>query len=219
MMRIFFVWMQLVLLVCFVGSFVGRSLYLYVAYKINVFRMSQGKTLFQRGLEWGFFLGLMLWGMEIVMVSLRTLGFSVSLLPVAVHQMLLDSLIASIFGAILMISGLAIFWWALYSFGISWRIGIDDQEPGVLVTSGAFAFSRNPIFVFIDLYFLGIFLLNGTLFFGVFALLVIGGIHYQILQEEKFLMQHYGADYQSYCARTFRYLPRMNWGIFLRGIR
>jgi protein-S-isoprenylcysteine O-methyltransferase Ste14 len=68
-----------------------------------------------------------------------------------------------------------------------------------------FALSRNPIFVFLDLYSFGTFLINGTLGFLLFALVLAGGIHYQILQEENFLQRTYGTAYQDYCRRTARY--------------
>jgi len=101
--------------------------------------------------------------------------------------------------------GGAVFILALVSFGASWRIGIDAKTPGGLVTTGIFALSRNPIFVFLDLYAFGTFLINGTLGFLLFALVLAAGIHYQILQEESFLRRTYGTDYHDYCRRTARY--------------
>jgi protein-S-isoprenylcysteine O-methyltransferase Ste14 len=83
-------------------------------------------------------------------------------------------------------------------------VGIDNQAPGELVTTGVFAFSRNPIFVFVDLYFIGIFLLNGTVIF-LAAVLVVVGLHYQILQEEQFLRAQYGQAYRYYRAGAPRY--------------
>lgn len=55
-----------------------------------------------------------------------------------------------------------------------------------------FALSRNPIFLCLDLYAFGAFLLNGTLGFLIFALLLAVGVHDQILQEEVFLLRTYG---------------------------
>jgi len=102
----------------------------------------------------------------------------------------------------------AVFILALVSFGASWRIGIDAKTPGGLVTTGIFALSRNPIFVFLDLYAFGTFLINGTLGFLLFALILAVGIHYQIIQEESFLRRTYGKAYHDYCRRTARYFSR-----------
>jgi len=102
--------------------------------------------------------------------------------------------------------GDAIFVWALISIGNSWRIEIDERSTGMLVTNGIFAFSHNPIFAFIDLYFLGTFLMNGSLVFLVFTVVITLALHYQILQEEKFLVGRYGQAYQVYCKQTGRYI-------------
>ena len=64
----------------------------------------------------------------------------------------MDSAIARNAGAWFVVAGVLILILALLSFGNSWRIGIDTRTPGQLVTTGIFAFSRNPIFVFMDLY-------------------------------------------------------------------
>ena len=80
-----------------------------------------------------------------------------------------------VLGVLLILAGDALFVWALISFGNSWRIGIDEKSAGALVTNGIFAFSRNPIFAFIDLYFLGTFLVSGAPIFLIFAVVTILG--------------------------------------------
>jgi protein-S-isoprenylcysteine O-methyltransferase Ste14 len=110
-----------------------------------------------------------------------------------------------VLGVLVILAGDAIFVWALISFGNSWRIGIDERSTGALVTNGIFAFSRNPIFAFIDLYCLGTFLMNGSLVFLAFAVVTILVLHYQIRQEEKFLAGRYGRAYQDYCRQAGRY--------------
>jgi protein-S-isoprenylcysteine O-methyltransferase Ste14 len=55
------------------------------------------------------------------------------------------------------------------------------------------------------LWFVGIFLINGTLIFLVFAVLAIAVLHWQILQEEDYLLKLYGQPYRSYCAKAARY--------------
>jgi len=119
---------------------------------------------------------------------------------------LLDHYAARVLGALLVSVGIVLFALALASFGDSWRVGIDRDTPGALVTDGVFALSRNPIFVFMDLYALGIFLLNGRLFFALFALVTFAALHRQIRGEERFLESHYGDPYRTYCSNTARYL-------------
>jgi protein-S-isoprenylcysteine O-methyltransferase Ste14 len=80
------------------------------------------------------------------------------------------------------------------------------------VTTGIYFYSRNPIYLFFDLYFLGTFFINGSLFFLLTAVLGALNLHYQILQEERFLADTYGAVYKAYRARTARYIAWANLG-------
>jgi protein-S-isoprenylcysteine O-methyltransferase Ste14 len=146
-------------------------------------------------LELSFFVGLVLW---MAAILLYALGQEEQFLLAFLNIRLIDSIPLRFAGAVLIVLGFALFVWALISFGNSWRVGIDKKALGDLVTTGAFAFSRNPIFAFIDLYFVGTFLINGTVVFLIFAVLVIVGLHYQIVQEERFLAGAYGRAYEDY---------------------
>lgn len=90
----------------------------------------------------------------------------------------------------------------------NWRAGIPDKDKTELVTTGIYRFSRNPAFLGFDLMYLGVLLLYGnllTLGFSVFAVVML---HLQILQEERYLVNAFGAPYQDYCRHVFRYLGR-----------
>lgn len=95
---------------------------------------------------------------------------------------------------------------ALFQMGKSWRVGIDESTKDQLITSGVFSFSRHPIYLSMDLIFIGYFLTvpNG-IFLGA-VILGLSGIHLQIKDEEKFLLEHYGSSYSEYCKKTGRYL-------------
>jgi hypothetical protein len=62
-------------------------------------------------------------------------------------------------------AGLLLFLLALISFGAAWRIGIDEDNSPELITSGIFEYSRDPIFLFLDLYFAGIMLIYPNILF------------------------------------------------------
>lgn len=90
----------------------------------------------------------------------------------------------------------------------SWRAGIPDKDKTELVTTGIYRFSRNPAFLGFDLMYVGVLLLYGnllTLSFSVFAIVML---HLQILQEERYLVNTFGAQYQEYCRHVSRYLGR-----------
>lgn len=90
----------------------------------------------------------------------------------------------------------------------SWRAGIPDTDKTQLVTTGIYAFSRNPAFLGFDFMYIGVLLMYCnvlTLGFSLFAMIML---HLQILQEERFLASTFGEPYREYCRRVFRYLGR-----------
>jgi protein-S-isoprenylcysteine O-methyltransferase Ste14 len=103
-------------------------------------------------------------------------------------------------------AGLGLLLWSLISFGRSFRVGIDTDRPGSLVTSGIFALSRNPIYVAFASILVGQFLI-----FPNWILLVYMGaatwlFRRQVLREEEYLKKRYGEEYTDYCRRVRRYL-------------
>jgi protein-S-isoprenylcysteine O-methyltransferase Ste14 len=137
---------------------------------------------------------------------LRGLWPGASFFPAVMGKPFFESRAADGLGVAAIVTGLALFAAALWSFGRSWRIGIDHDRPGTLITRGIFAWTRNPIFLFMDIYFVGTWLIQRDLFFLLFAIVAVAGIHYQILLEEKFLVRHYGDTYRRYLLRVPRYI-------------
>lgn len=90
----------------------------------------------------------------------------------------------------------------------SWRAGIPDKDKTALVTTGIYKVSRNPAFLGFDLQYLGVLLLYCNPLAAVFSLFAIVMLHMQILQEERYLTEAFGAPYRVYCSRVFRYLGR-----------
>jgi protein-S-isoprenylcysteine O-methyltransferase Ste14 len=197
---------QLIALACFLAMFLGRTIQLYWTRGIQVLTLGRGKPPVQAALEYLLVVGLPLWVYEVAAYA-APLPFHLS--PPPLDALLVDSIAAKVLGSASLAAGLVIFGLALGAFGESWRVGIDRRTPGALVTGGVFSRSRNPIFLFMDLYLAGTFLLNGRLIFLLFALLAAGGLHFQIRQEERFLEQTHGAAYRDYCARVSRY---WGWG-------
>lgn len=183
--------------------FSGRAAYLRLSTNINPIAIGGGKRGLLLAVELIAFVGLVAWMIEVLLYAFHS-GFRI--FPSPLGAQLLDSLPAKVVGVALVTLGLILFALAFISFGDSWRVGFDVKTPGVLVTTGIFAVSRNPIYVFLDIWYIGIFLINGTLIFLIFAVLVVAVLHWQILQEESFLLKLYGQPYQNYCARTGRYL-------------
>jgi protein-S-isoprenylcysteine O-methyltransferase Ste14 len=127
-------------------------------------------------------------------------------LPTVSGQELFRSEIVSWVGVLLCIAGLVLFLLSLISLGKSFRIGIDRDNPDKLVTTGVFAFSRNPIYVAFGFILLGEFLVYSSWILLVYMVAAIWLFHRQVLREEEYLINHYGPQYSEYCHRVRRYL-------------
>lgn len=104
------------------------------------------------------------------------------------------------------IAGLILLYWGIVSFGNAFRVGIDEDLPDKLVTTGIFEVTRNPIYLAFALALLGEFLISPNWVSLIF--LVAGTVlcHRQVLREERFLRNYYGMVYEDYCGRVPRYL-------------
>ena len=126
--------------------------------------------------------------------------------PVVSTQQFFHSSIVSWAGVLLCLAGLLLLFLSLVSFGKSFRVGIDQAHPDKLVTTGIFAFSRNPIYVAFGFVLLGQFLLFSNWILSAYMAAAIWLFHRQILREEAYLRSHYGQPYSDYCDRVRRYL-------------
>jgi protein-S-isoprenylcysteine O-methyltransferase Ste14 len=126
--------------------------------------------------------------------------------PSAGHGQFFQSEAVAWIGVLFCLASLLLMAWSLVSFRQSFRIGIDADRPDVLITDGAFAHSRNPIYVAFLMMATGQFLI----FPNLIPLIYLGGaawlIHRQVLREEEFMRGHYGQAYADYCSRVRRYL-------------
>jgi len=127
-------------------------------------------------------------------------------LPSVSKQEFFHSGAVSWLGVLLCLAGLTLLFLSLVSFGKSFRVGIDPDRPDRLVTTGVFAFSRNPIYVAFALVLLGQFLVFSNWILVVYLVAAIALFHRQVLREEEFLKKQYGREYLEYCDRVKRYL-------------
>ena len=102
--------------------------------------------------------------------------------------------------------GLLVLLASLISFGKSFRVGIDVDRPDQLVTTGVFAWSRNPIYVALFLVLVGQFLVFPNWVPAVYLVAGSWLFHRQVLREEEFMRRQYGDEYAQYCQRVRRYV-------------
>lgn len=126
--------------------------------------------------------------------------------PLVSRHVLFRSMTIAWLGALLCVLGLGLFVWSLVSFGRSFRVGIDADDPDRLVTDGIFAHSRNPIYVAFGIVLVGQFLIFPNWILLAYIAAGMWLFNRQVLREEAFLVKHYGDQYLAYCRRVRRYV-------------
>lgn len=127
-------------------------------------------------------------------------------LPTIPNQELFHNEVVSWFGVAVFLVGVMLFGWALFSFKKSFRIGLVENVSEGLITTGALAVSRNPIYLAFTLGLVGQFLVfcSWILFFCI-----LGGFwlfRRQVLKEEIFLREQYGKEFIEYCKHVPRWI-------------
>ena len=81
--------------------------------------------------------------------------------------------------------------------------------PQRLVITGLYRYVRNPIYVAVSLLIFGQGLLLGSVSLLEYGLVVwLGFFAFVVLYEEPMLREEFGKEYEEYCARVGRWIPR-----------
>ena len=130
---------------------------------------------------------------------------------IIIIEFMLDPLVV-LLGALFSVLAIILMFLGFLSMGDSFRMGIPDTEENQspkLVTSGIFQFIRNPGFLGLDFAVCGTFLLAPGIVTLILMILTWTIFHFQILDEEKFLLKVHGEEYIDYKKSTGRYFPRI----------
>ncbi len=106
--------------------------------------------------------------------------------------------------------GLAIYVWCVWDFAAHGRgTPAPIDAPKRLVVRGLYGYSRNPMYVGVVTVIVGWALLYRSPAVVVYAAIVGTLFHLRVvLYEEPRLRELFGADYEAYCRRVGRWLPR-----------
>ena len=111
-------------------------------------------------------------------------------------------------GATLLFGGAVLMFVAQLDMGASWRVGLEHERAGALVTGGLYRYSRNPIYLFMFVAFAGFAVLLPTWpLLLVLAVSAIGWRVWVVRVEEAHLLAIYGEAYRAYAARVGRFVP------------
>ena len=143
-----------------------------------------------------------------ILISIATLIIiPIQLISIILNLTLLDNKIRFI-GFLVGILGDILFLIAIITMKNSWRAGIPSEDKIEFVSNGIYKISRNPAFLGFDLMYIGICLLYCNVLTIVFSLFAIIMLHFQILEEEKYLKKTFGEKYLTYKNKVCRYIGR-----------
>ncbi len=106
--------------------------------------------------------------------------------------------------------GAAIYAWCVWDFAAFGRgTPMPLDPPPRLVIRGLYRYTRNPMYVGVLTVILGQAVMFGAMAIFGYSLCVAAGFHlFVVLYEEPHLRRQFGTDYEDYCTRVHRWLPR-----------
>jgi protein-S-isoprenylcysteine O-methyltransferase Ste14 len=110
-------------------------------------------------------------------------------------------------GRILMAGSLVLVLPAFFGFFRARTTIRPDRAASILVTSGPYRFTRNPMYVSLTLLYAGVATLYQSIWAWLFLPVVVAYIDRRVIRpEERYLERRFGADYAHYCAKVRRWI-------------
>jgi protein-S-isoprenylcysteine O-methyltransferase Ste14 len=134
-------------------------------------------------------------------------GLNISNIPGFYRINIFDHRVINYLGFALGTLGLLICVIAQIKMGNSWRVGIDQDQTTILVTTGIFRFVRNPTYTGLFFLSFGVWMIFPTMAFLLWVLIFYISIEFQVRLEEEFLTKTHGEKYTQYSQTTKRYIP------------
>lgn len=117
-------------------------------------------------------------------------------------------LIAAAIVTVMVAAALGLFFSARKALGDNWTVVAEVREGGHLVTSGPFAYVRNPIYLAMLILTVATALGLGHILNLLMAVpLFLAGTELRIMAEEGLLRGHFGAEFETYAKRVKRIIP------------
>lgn len=154
--------------------------------------------------------GTLRWWAKLLFVAALLLGTAgpVAALAGMNSAAVVDRTAIWISGLVLAVAGVVAVLAAQTGMGTSWRVGVDPGERTDLVTGGAFAVARNPIFTAMIVTSLGLALMVPNPVSLAATVVLVVSIQLQVRAvEEPYLARVHGAAYAAYASRVGRFLP------------
>lgn len=151
---------------------------------------------------------ILLYSMFLTMMVLPLLEIGTSLFVWADYQVP-DAV--TVFGAVLQLPALYMFWRAHADLGRNWSPGLEVREDHGLVNRGVYSRVRHPMYAAIWLFVLTQPLLIHNWVAGVLVIPAFAAMWLlRVPREEALMRQTFGAAYDDYCRRTGRLFPKLS---------
>jgi protein-S-isoprenylcysteine O-methyltransferase Ste14 len=113
-------------------------------------------------------------------------------------------------GAVLLATAVWLFWRAHRDLGAYWSPSLEIGAQHTLITNGVYGVVRHPMYASALLWGLGQTLLLPNWIAGPSCLAAFLPLYFlRVPREERVLLDHFGAAYRAYSARTGRIVPRL----------
>jgi protein-S-isoprenylcysteine O-methyltransferase Ste14 len=146
-------------------------------------------------------LSLAFFGLWIVPLIYSLTGF-----PAALDRPLIPAI--TILGVVALCGALLLFYRSHADLGKNWSISLQIRNEHRLVTTGIYRFVRHPMYSSFFLLAVAQLMLLPNWFAGATGLIGVGMLYaFRIRQEERMMMERFGAEYRDYIAHTARLIP------------
>lgn len=118
--------------------------------------------------------------------------------------------IFAVIGTIVAAAALVLFHLTHRALGRNWSVSLDLRESHRLVTEGVYRYVRHPMYSAFWLWAIAQALLLPNFVAGLSGLIGFGTLYFfRVGQEERLMVDGFGAEYSDYMARTGRVVPRL----------
>ena len=115
-------------------------------------------------------------------------------------------------GVVVVALGLGFAGWARTHLGRFWSAAVTLKAEHRLIRTGPYALSRHPIYTGLLLALAGTTFARDTVGAVAGLILFLVGFILKIRQEERLLLEHFGAAYRAYQGEVPAVVPRLRWG-------
>jgi protein-S-isoprenylcysteine O-methyltransferase Ste14 len=113
-------------------------------------------------------------------------------------------------GCLVIVAGVSVRWVAVVTLGRQFTLQVTIIKDHRIIDHGIYKSIRHPAYLGSLISFIGLgFALEHWISLLVLLILPLVAILYRINVEEKALLEHFGTQYEEYCKRTKRLLPRV----------